>query len=612
MATKSERNDWHTYGRLTSYVRSRAWYFVIAILAFFLAAIAEVFFAQILGSVVSSFEANSDTQASDIGTNTMSTKSWFWIPNYFLEYIPWPIPILFACMIGVAALVRALSNVVGEFLLSRVSFFVVHTIRCELHDRLLLLPCSYFDESRQGDISNRITDTTSKLRDTATEVLRILMQDGGKLVFMLGAMLLINRWLTLLFFVLAPIVALIVHYASRRFRELSIRIQSSMGEVTHFGQETVLLHKTIRAYGAQDQQSQAFQDASTKNRQQHLKMVATKATSAQFIQLLVAFAIAALVGVLFIDQIKGGMDAAGIITYIGLAGALASPIKRLSDLNARLQIGLAAASEIFDHIDRDTELDNGQNELRVTQAAIQFNHVDFSYQNSDKQTLTDISVDVAPGQTLAIVGATGAGKTTLIQLLLRFYEPASGQILLNDEPLSSYTKNSLRNHIAFVSQEVVLFNDTIRNNIAFGRLRDSTPEQIESAVQRARVDVFTQRMQKGLDSNVGDRGTNLSQGERQRILIARAILKDAPVLILDEATSSLDTESERLIQAALDEMMLGRTTLVVAHRLSTVINADIIAVLEQGRIVELGSHQELLAKQGRYAKLHASQFRNAE
>ncbi len=612
MGTKSERNDWRTYGRLTSYVRSRAWYFVIALLAFFLAAIAEVFFAQILGSVVSSFEANSDVPANDVTTNTLSTKSWFWIPNYFLDYVPWPIPFLFASMIGVAALVRALSNVVGEFLLSRVSFFVVHTIRCELHDRLLLLPCSYFDESRQGDISNRLTDTTSKLRDTATEVLRILMQDGGKLVFMLGAMLLINLWLTLLFFGLAPIVAVIVHYASRRFRDLSIRIQSSMGEVTHFGQETVLLHKTIRAYGAQDQQSQAFQGASTKNRQQHLKMVATKATSAQFIQLLVAFAIAALVGVLFIDQIKGGMDAAGIITYIGLAGALASPIKRLSDLNARLQIGLAAASEIFDHIDRDTELDDGHNELRATQAAIQFDHVDFSYQKADKQTLTDISVDVAPGQTLAIVGATGAGKTTLIQLLLRFYEPNSGQILLNGEPLSSYTKDSLRNHIAFVSQEVVLFNDTIRNNIAFGRLQNSTPDQIESAVQRARVDVFTQRMQKGLDSNVGDRGTNLSQGERQRILIARAILKDAPVLILDEATSSLDAESERLIQAALDEMMLGRTTLVVAHRLSTVVNADIIAVLEQGRIVELGSHQELLAKQGRYARLHASQFRNTE
>ena len=336
VAFKTQRSDWQTYGRLTSYVRNRAWYFVVALLAFFVAAIAEVFFAQILGSVVSSFEANTDGPVNDITSDSVSTNAWYWLPNYFLNYIPWPVPVLFAGMIGFAALVRALSNVVGEFLLSRVSFFVVHAIRCELHDRLLLLPCSYFDESRQGDISNRLTDTTSKLRDTATEVLRILMQDGGKLVFMLGAMLLINLYLTLLFFVLTPIVAAIVHYASRRFRDISIRIQSSMGEVTHFGQETVVLHKTIRAYGAQNDQAEAFQEASTRNRQQHLKMVATKASSAQFIQLLVAFAIAALVGVLLLDQIKGGIDAAGIITYIGLAGALASPIKRLSDLNAPL------------------------------------------------------------------------------------------------------------------------------------------------------------------------------------------------------------------------------------------------------------------------------------
>ena len=611
MNSQYTRSDWQTYGRLTSYVRSRVWYFVIALLAFCFAAIAEVFFAQILGSVVGSFDANTEGSASEIASHSVPAKSWFWLPDYFLQYIPWPIPVLFASMIGVAALVRALANVVGEFLLSRVSFFVVHAIRCELHDRLLLLPCSYFDESRQGDISNRLTDTTSKLRDTATDVLRILMQDGGKLVFMLGAMLLINLYLTLLFFVLAPFVAAVVRYASRRFRDISIRIQSSMGEVTHTGQETVVLHKTIRAYAAQDQQSQAFQEASTRNRQQHLKMVATKASSAQFIQLLVAFAIASLVGILFIEQIKGGMDAPEIITYIGLAGALASPIKRLSDLNARVQIGLAAASEIFDHIDRDIEVDDGAAVLNVDQAAVEFNLIDFSYPNADKQALSDITVKVDPGQTLAIVGATGAGKTTMIQLLLRFYEPTSGQILLNGVSISSFTKASLRSHIAFVSQEVMLFNDTIRANVAFGKLRQASEAQIQSAVQRARVAMFAQRMAKGLDSPVGDRGSNLSQGERQRILIARAILKDAPILILDEATSSLDAESESLIQEALDEMMLGRTTLVVAHRLSTIVNANIIAVLDQGRIVELGTHQELLANNGRYALLHASQFRNA-
>lgn len=611
MDSKFAQSDWRTYGRLTSYVRSRAWYFVIALVAFCLAAISEVFFAQILGSVVGTFEASREGTATGVLSDSESAQSWFWLPDYFLLYIPWPISVLFACMIGAAALVRALSNVVGEFLLSRVSFFVVHSIRSELHDRLLTLPCSYFDESRQGDISNRLTDTTSKLRDTATEVLRILMQDGGKLVFMLGTMLLINLYLTLLFFVLAPIVAVVVRYASRRFRDISIRIQSSMGEVTHLGQETVVLHKTIRAYGAQDQQSRAFQEASTRNRQQHLKMVATKASSAQFIQLLVAFAIAALVGVLFIEQIKGSMDASGIITYIGLAGALASPIKRLSDLNARIQIGLAAASEIFEHVDHDAELDTGNTELKVSRAAIEFNHVDFTYPRADKQALSDVTVSVDPGQTLAIVGSTGAGKTTLIQLLLRFYEPISGQILINGVPISSYTKESLRNHIAFVSQEVILFNDTIRANIAYGKLQQASDAQIESAVLRSRVGVFTQRLSKGLESKVGDRGTNLSQGERQRILIARAILKDAPILILDEATSSLDPESESLIQEALNDMMVGRATLVVAHRLSTIVNADTIAVLDQGQIVEIGSHQELLAKQGRYALLHASQFRNA-
>lgn len=611
MSIELRQSDWRNYTRLISYVRSRAWYFVIALVAFCLAAVAEVFFAQILGSVVGSFEASVEGGTAITAADANSRASWYWLPDYFLTYIPWHVSVLFACMIGVAALVRALANVVGEFLLSRVSFFVVHSIRCELHDRLLTLPCSYFDESRQGDISNRLTDTTSKLRDTSTDVLRILMQDGGKLLFMLGAMLLINLYLTLLFFALAPIVAVVVHYASRRFRDISVRIQSSMGEVTHFGQETVVLHKTIRVYGARNQQSLAFQEASGRNRRQHLKMVATKASSAQFIQLLVAFAIAALVGILFIDQIKGSMDAAGVITYIGLAGALASPIKRLSDVNARVQIGLAAANEIFDHIDRDEELDSGREVLKTSEGRIEFEQVDFSYANSNKLALSDINVSVAPGHTLAIVGSTGAGKTTLIQLLLRFYEPIKGRILLNGTPITTYTKESLRNHIAFVSQEVMLFNDTIRANIAYGNLKDASETDIQSAVQRARVNIFAERMPKGLDSQVGDRGSNLSLGERQRILIARAILKDAPILILDEATSSLDAESESLIQEALNEMMVGRTTLVVAHRLSTIVNADTIVVLDQGRIVESGAHQNLLAKQGRYASLHASQFRDA-
>ena len=594
-------NDLLTYTRLAAYVRGRIWYFVVAILAFCSAAIAEVFFAQILGAVVDSFEGGNPTEVTN-------SQQWYWIPGYFIDYLNWPLAILFASMIGLAALVRAFANVIGEFLLSRVSFHVVHTIRCELHEHMLKLPCAYFDFSRQGDISNRLTDTTSKLRDTATDVFKILFQDGAKLAFMLTAMLLMNLYLTLLFLILAPVVAVIVHVASKRFRKISVNIQTSMGHVTHVGQETVILQKTLRAYNAQSRQHQTFRDASEMNRRQHLKMIATKAMSAQFIQLLVAFAIAAVVGILFMNQISQNMEPGHLVTYIGLAGALASPIKRLSDVNARIQIGLAAASEIFAHIDKEEETDDGNEALPGMSKAIEFRDVGFSYPNTSKQVLHGINLTIEVGQTAAIVGSTGAGKTTLAQLLLRFYETAAGEILIDGMPTRSYSKYSLREQIAVVSQDVMLFSDTIAANMALGSLQEKSQDELEYAAKRARVNVFSDRLPEGLNTNVGDRGSKLSQGEKQRVLIARAILKDAPILILDEATSSLDAESERLIQLALDEIMQDRTTLVIAHRLSTIQRADTIAVMENGRIIEQGSHAELLSLQGRYALLYDSQF----
>lgn len=596
--------DVQTYGRLASYVRSKTWLFVIAILAFLAASAGEVFFAQILGAVVDSFRASTET-GDDAATRHL------WLPDLFLK-IGLPLTIAFSLMIGIAATIRAIGTVTGEFLLSRVSFHVVHTIRCELHGRLLVLPSSYFDTNKQGAISNQLTDTTSKLRDTVTDVLKILLQDGGKLILMLGYMFVLNLYLTMLFLALAPIVAVIVRIASKRFRTIGTNIQTSMGEVTHVGQETVNFFKTLRAYGGTADQDNVFQAASEKNRRQHLKLVATKAVSAQFIQLLAALAIAILVGILFIDQVSGGMTAGQLVTYVGLAGAMASPIKRLSDVNARIQIGLAAASEIFEQIDLDSETDTGTEMLEVANGDIRFDNVSFRYASSSRNSLQNVSLSIVAGQTFALVGSTGSGKTTLMELLVRFYEPDEGEILIDGTPLRNYKKESLRNQIALVSQEVFLFNDTLRANITLGELRNASEERVSNAIQRSRVGEFVDRLPHGLDTIVGDRGSNLSQGQRQRVLIARAFLKDAPILIFDEATSALDAESEKLIQIALTDAMRNRTTLLVAHRLSTIERADTIAVMEGGQIVEVGSHSDLLKQSGRYAFLHNTQIGTAE
>jgi subfamily B ATP-binding cassette protein MsbA len=578
-AAPAKRADWTIYRRLLAYVVPMWAYFLVALVGFALGNGAEAYFARLFGDIVEAF-ANPG-------------------PNDWIRF-----PLLMLATV----LVRGFGDFAGEFLLARVSYRVVHQLRIQLFDQLLKMPSAYFDRSAKGHLVSRITFNVAQLRDTATDALKSVVQDGSKVLVLLGAMLWANWRLTLIFLVIAPVVALVVSYASNRFRNISRRIQNSMGDVTHVASEAVNGYRVVRTFGGEAYERKRFERSSRANQQQNLKMIVTKAWSTEIIQVFVAGALSLLIGLLFQPSIAGAMSSGDVVYFVGLAGLLARPIKKLSEVNSRLQRGLAAAEDIFSQLDEETEPDSGTFSTQRVSGRLEFRNVSFGYESAGGDALRGIDLVVEPGQRVAIVGRSGAGKSTLVSLIPRFYDPTDGVILLDDRPLAEYALQSLRDQIALVTQQVVLFNDSLERNIAYGRLADSNAESIWSAVRRAHADGFIEALPDGLATLIGDDGVLLSGGQRQRVSIARALLKDAPILILDEATSALDAESERHIRLALEEVMRGRTTLVIAHRLSTIESADVIVVIDQGRIVERGTHRELLARAGTYAELYSSQF----
>ena len=582
-ADAPQTGDMRRYARLLRYLRPHLGWFLLAVVGFLLAAGGEAYFARLLGDIVDAFESPA------------------------MHHV-W----LFPALMLAAAAVRAVGAVVGDFLMSRISFRIVHVIRHELFARLVTLPSAFFDRSAQGALVSRLTYNTAQLRDTVTDAVKIVIQDGGKVLVLLAFMLYANWMLTLIFLAVAPIVGSIVRYASRRFRRISRRVQRSMGDVTQIASETVSGYRVMRTFGGEPYERDRFVAASERNRRQNLKMAATKAVSTQTIQLLVAIALALLVGLLFQPGVAAGMSSGDLIAYIGYAGLLANPIKKLSEVNARLQRGLAAAEDVFWQLDQTPEADTGERTVERAVGRIEFRDVSFRYEEAGRDALGGVSFTVEPGETVALVGRSGAGKSTLASLIARFYDATDGTILLDGAPVEDYTLANLREQIALVSQDVTLFNDTLRRNIAYGRLAEASEREIERAVHGAHVDQFVDDLSAGLDTVLGDDGVLLSGGQRQRVAIARALLKDAPILILDEATSALDPESERHIRDALDEAMRGRTTLVIAHRLSTIENADRIVVLADGRVAEIGRHADLIAAGGAYAQLYRSQFANGD
>ena len=573
-------NDWATYSRLLGYVAGQKRWFALAVVGFLCAAVGEMGFAKVLGLIVDAVSA------------PMPAHMW-----------------LFPAMMLGLAILRAFGSVAGEYTLSRISLRAIHMIRSQLFERLLVLPSRFYDKSTQGHLVSRMTFTTGQLRDTTADALKVVVADGLKVVAFLGFMLYQNWALTLAFFVVMPLMGCMVRFASRRFRSLSKRIQRSMGDVTHVTSEAVSGYREMRIFGGQKYERDRFGAASDQNRRQNLKMAVTKSTSVQVIQFLAAAALAALVCLVFQPGIGGDMTPGDLVTYLGIAGALANPIKKLSEVTERLQRGLSAADEIFAQLDERAEQDAGTLAVDRVRGEIRFENVSFGYGADRPPVLRDVSLTVQPGQTVALVGRSGAGKTTLASLIARFYEPSNGCIRLDGVPLPDYRLSCLRRQIALVTQNVTLFNDTLANNIAYGGLASADQAAIAAAVERAHAKGFVENLPDGLATIVGDNGVLLSGGQRQRVAIARALLKDAPVLILDEATSSLDAVSEARVQAALEEVMRGRTTIVIAHRLSTVERADVIAVVEDGAIVESGDHASLMAAAGPYAKLYESQFK---
>lgn len=505
-------------------------------------------------------------------------------------------------------ILRGIFNFLGSYTVAWIGSNIVMTMRQTLFSQYLHLPVEYHDKNSTGSLISKVIYDTEQVSNAAGKALLTMVQEGALVIGLLISMFYYSWQLSLIFILIGPVVAIVVSVVSKRFRAVSKRIQQTMGSLTSAVEQALKGHKVVLMFGGQDLENEQFKQKNNHNRQQNMKLVVARILSVSSIQVIASIALAFVLYVASFPHLVESLTPGIFVNVVVNMVMLLKPLKQLTTVNSEFQRGMAACASIFAVMDEDIERDKGQHSMQRAQGHIEFNNVTFAYANKVNPALKDISFTVKPGQTCALVGRSGSGKSTIASLLTRFYNHQQGDILLDNIKLEDIPLKDLRRQFALVSQHVVLFNDTIANNIAYGATGPVARDKILAAAKTAHVMEFLSQLPDGLDTVVGENGFMLSGGQRQRIAIARALFIDAPVLILDEATSALDTESERLIQDALYTLQQNRTSIVVAHRLSTIENADRILVIENGQIIEQGAHQDLLRQQGMYAQLHSMQF----